>query len=70
MYPRLANTSEDLKYYYVKLMCIHGGVHKKRKICQEQRNTSGYVTYNLYYIILVPIPLHIGCICWCNIQIE
>lgn len=39
-YPRLANTSENLKYYYVKLMCIHGGVHKKKKICQDQRNTS------------------------------
>ncbi|XP_050055998.1 zinc finger SWIM domain-containing protein 3-like isoform X10 [Aphis gossypii] len=39
-YPRLANTSEDLKYYYIKLMCIHGGVHKKKKICQDQRKTS------------------------------
>lgn len=31
-YPRLANTSEDLKYYYIKLMCIHGGVHKKKDL--------------------------------------
>jgi len=38
-YPKLVNMSEDLKYYYVKHMCIHGGVNKK-KICQEQRNTS------------------------------
>lgn len=39
-YTKLANTSEDLRYYYVRLMCVHGGVKRRKKICQVQQNTS------------------------------
>lgn len=36
-YPKLMKCSEELKYYYVKLSCVHGGTYKELKSCQEQR---------------------------------
>jgi len=44
-YPRLANTSEDLKYYYVKLMCIHGGVHKKKRFAKSKEIPRKYLNF-------------------------
>lgn len=38
-YPKLEKTSKKLKYYYVKLMCVHGGVYKK-KVYQDQHTSS------------------------------
>lgn len=34
-----SNAIEDLKYYYIKYICVHGGVHKKRKTCRDKRIT-------------------------------
>jgi len=39
-YPKLSNSSEQLKYYYVKLACVHGGSYRKKslvKICVALR---------------------------------
>jgi len=35
-----ANAPEQLKYYYIKYLCVHGGVYKKRKTCLDKRITS------------------------------
>lgn len=37
---KLEKTPKNLKYYFVKYTCIHGGVHKKRKTCLDKRVTS------------------------------
>jgi len=34
------NAPGQLKYYYIKYICVHGGVYKKRKICLNKRITS------------------------------
>ncbi|XP_054718154.1 uncharacterized protein LOC129227597 [Uloborus diversus] len=40
-YPnRVANACPDLKYYFLKLMCVHGGTFKKKKDNLGQRKTS------------------------------
>jgi len=39
-YPKLANSSEQLKYYYIKLACVHGGSYRKKNSCQDLRSTS------------------------------
>jgi len=49
---KLENTPESLQYYFVKYTCIHGGVHKKRKTCLEQRATSlVYILFILYLFL-------------------
>jgi len=35
-----ANAPGRLKYYYIKYICVHGGVYKKRKTCLDKRITS------------------------------
>lgn len=40
-YPKLHNLRpNNLKYYCIKYICVHGGVYKKKKKCLEQRSTS------------------------------
>lgn len=40
-YPKkLEFTPECLKYYFLKLKCIHGGIFKKSKISEDLRATS------------------------------
>lgn len=29
---RMAKASSDLKYYYIKFSCVHGGNYKKKKL--------------------------------------
>jgi len=35
-----ANVPEQLKYYYIKYLCVHCGVYKKKKTCLDKRITS------------------------------
>ena len=37
---KFANAPVQLKYYYIKYMCVHGGVYRKRKTCLDKRITS------------------------------
>lgn len=37
---RMSTASKELKYYYIKFCCIHGGTYKKKKNCLDQRVTS------------------------------
>lgn len=37
---RMSTAPKELKYYYIKFYCIHGGTYKKKKISLDQRVTS------------------------------
>jgi len=37
---RMSTASKELKYYYIKFCCIHGGTYKKKKCSLDQRMTS------------------------------
>ncbi|XP_003240149.2 uncharacterized protein LOC100575956 isoform X2 [Acyrthosiphon pisum] len=52
-YPKLANSSEQLKYYYVKLACVHGGSYRKKNSCQDLRSTSSMRQGCEAYIYLI-----------------
>lgn len=40
-YPqKLKNTPDSLKYYFLKLKCVHGGIFKKSSNSEQQRSTS------------------------------